>query len=201
MIAVATASLTPLGLRAAATWLIVSDQLQPARAIAVLGGQMPFRAMEAAQLHHQGWAPEVWLTEGGVFEENIALARLGIERVPEHSYSRRVLERLNVPHDAIHVLPGANQNTAEEVLTIARELKAAGGDRIIIITSKYHSRRVRVLWHSLVGKQANVIVRYTPDDPFDPKRWWRNTMDAQTVSHEWFGLLNLWAGFPLKSGR
>ena len=38
--------------------------------------------------------------------------------------------------------------------------------RVIIISSKYHTRRV--LWRALAGRQAGVIVRYTPDDPFAP---------------------------------
>jgi uncharacterized SAM-binding protein YcdF (DUF218 family) len=85
--------------------------------------------------------------------------------------------------------------------TIARELAATGGHRVIVITSKYHTRRVRVLWRTLGGREGEAIVRYTRDDPFDPRRWWRSTADASAVAHEWFGLLNAWAGFPLKSGR
>jgi uncharacterized SAM-binding protein YcdF (DUF218 family) len=149
----------------------------------------------------QGWAHEVWLTQGGVFADDLALAQLGIERSPEYAYSRQVLERLGVPSGAIRLLSGANQNTADEMRTIARELKASGGDRVIIITSSYHTRRVRMLWRALAGKNAEAIVRYTRDDPFDSAHWWRRTGDAMAVSREWFGLLNAWAGFPMKSRR
>ena len=34
-------------------------------------------------------------------------------------------------------------------------------------------------------------------DPFDSAQWWRNSTDAQTVSREWFGMLNAWVGFPV----
>jgi uncharacterized SAM-binding protein YcdF (DUF218 family) len=197
----AVLALSPLGLRMIGSSLIIEDPLQQARSIVVLGGQVPFRAKEAAAVYREGWAPQVWLTEGAQLEEDVALSQLGIERTPEYAYSRRVLERLGVPAQAIRILPGTNQNTADEVRTVARELQAAGGTRVVIITSKYHTRRVRVLWRTLVGKDPDVIVRYTPDDPFDPRRWWRSTGDAQSVSHEWFGLLNAWAGFPLKPGR
>src|SRR2546425_12792523 len=43
-------------------WLVVEDPLVKARAIAVLSGRMPLRAIEAAKLYRQGYAPEVWLT-------------------------------------------------------------------------------------------------------------------------------------------
>jgi hypothetical protein len=90
---------------------------------------------------------------------------------------------------------------AKDVRTIARELKARGGDRVILITSKYHARRVKVLWRILTGQSAKAIVRYAPDDPFQPDRWWRNTGDAMSVTRELFGLMNAWAGFPVKSER
>ena len=52
------------------------------------------------------------------------------------------------------------------------EARSAHADRVILITSRYHSRRVRVLWNSLVGDYPQAIVRYTPRDPYDPEHWW-----------------------------
>lgn len=191
----------PLALRTAGTWLVIEDPLQPARSVVVVGGHLPFGAMEAAAIYHQGWTREVWLTQGAVTEEDRALVRLGIDRTPEYIYSRQVLVTLGVPSDAIRVVADRNRNTADEVRTVARELETKGGGGVILITSKYHTRRVKVLWHALVGSHTEAIVRYASDDPFEPGRWWRNTADALSVSREWFGLLNAWAGFPVTSER
>jgi uncharacterized SAM-binding protein YcdF (DUF218 family) len=193
--------LAPLALTAAGTWLVVADPLQPARSVVVFGGQVPFRAMEAAAVYKQGWTSEVWLTQGAVREDDAALNKLGIHRTPEHVYSRQVLERLGVPSYAIRVLPEPDANTASEVRTIGRELRASGGGRVILMTSKYHARRVKILWRVLVGNRPEAIVRYAPGDPFQPRRWWRSSADAMSVSREWFGLLNAWTGFPMKSER
>jgi uncharacterized SAM-binding protein YcdF (DUF218 family) len=193
--------IAPRALTGIGTWLVVADPLQPARSIVVLGGQLPFRAMEAAAVYKQGWAREVWLTQGAGDEGDLALAQFGIERTPEHALSAKVLSRLGVPEDGIRVLPERNANTADEVRAIARELQAAGGDRVILITSKYHARRVKIIWHQLVGSRPESLVRYTPDDPFEPSRWWRTTDDAGSVAREWFALFNAWAGFPMKSER
>jgi uncharacterized SAM-binding protein YcdF (DUF218 family) len=191
----------PLALTAAGTWLVVEDPLQPARSVVVFGGQVPFRAMEAAALYNQSWAKEVWLTQGGVFAEDAALARLAIDTTPEYVYSRQVLERLGVPREAIRVLPERTVNTVDEVRAVARALTANGGGRAILVTSKYHTRRVKIIWRALIGTRAEALIRYTPDDPFEPRRWWRNTADALSVSREWFGLFNVWAGFPVSSER
>jgi hypothetical protein len=52
-----------------------------------------------------------------------------------------------------------------------------------------------------VGGPNAAIVRYTKDDPFNAARWWANTSDALSVTREAFGLLNAWAGFPIRSER
>ena len=43
-------------LREIASFLITEDSLQPAAAIVALGGDPPFREMEAAKLYRAGWA-------------------------------------------------------------------------------------------------------------------------------------------------
>jgi len=43
-------------------WLVVEDPLAKAKAIVLLSGGMPLRAIEAAKLYREGYAPEVWLT-------------------------------------------------------------------------------------------------------------------------------------------
>ena len=188
-------------LPAAGRWLVVADPLQPARAIIVFGGHVPFRAMEAAALYKQGLAREVWLTQGTEHAEDVALERLGIDRPREHEISREVLVRSSVPEEAIRLLPEAVENTAAEVRAVASYLKSVGDGRLILITSKAHTRRVKVLWRSLAPGAPEAVVRYAPGDPFQSDRWWHNTKDAESVSHEWFGLLNAWAGFPLEPAR
>ena len=188
-------------LRTAGSWLVVQDPLQPARAVVVLAGHLPFRAMEAASIFKRGGVDEVWLTKGAVYGEDLAIEKLGIDQPPEYVYSEKVLERLGVPDNAIRVLQDATIDTAEEVRVVAAELKAVGGQSVIIVTSKSHTRRVKVIWRTLVGRHPQAIIRYTPNDPFEPTRWWQNTQDAMAVSREWFGILNVLAGFPVKSSR
>jgi uncharacterized SAM-binding protein YcdF (DUF218 family) len=202
LILVSAALLCTLGVLAflrAGAWLVSEDPLHHARAIVVFGGKVPFRAMEAAKLYKEGWADEVWVTQGGLFSDDIALAKLGIEATPEYAYSRMVLERLGVPLSAIRILPGNNANTAQEVRRISTEVNQAHADCVILVTSSYHTRRVKALWNKQTRGRPQGIVRYTRDEPFDPKAWWRDSADAMAVAREWFGLLNAWTGFPIKS--
>ena len=56
-------------LREVASFLITEDSLEPAAAIVVFGGHLPFREMEAARLYRAGWAPEVVIVRGARREE------------------------------------------------------------------------------------------------------------------------------------
>ncbi|HUQ94780.1 MAG TPA: YdcF family protein [Bryobacteraceae bacterium] len=201
LVILVTILLTPLALLGVGHWLVTDDPLQPAEAVVVFGGHLPFRAMEAAAIFHKGLVPEVWLTQSALHQEDVELARLGIRTVPEHEYSRQVLQRLGVPSSAIRLLDGRVDNTAEEVNLIAQAARRAGAKKIILITSKYHTRRVGVIWRKLVGGDPQPIVRYPAGDPFDLRSWWRNTRDALAVVRELFGVLNAWAGFPIPSSK
>lgn len=189
------------GVSGAGRWLVVADPLEPGRAIVVLSGRVPFRAMEAASIYRAGWAQEVWLTTEARTPEELALDRLGIQVVRGDAYNREVLERLGVPARAIRVLGDNVWNTVDEVRLVARELSAGGADRVILVTSKTHSRRVRATWAAVVGASPRASVRYASEEPFDTGYWWRHTRDVLDVSREVFGLLNVWAGFPVQPDR
>jgi uncharacterized SAM-binding protein YcdF (DUF218 family) len=198
---VVVAVLLPWGASAIGQWLMVTDPLEPATAVVVLSGRVPFRAMEAASIYRDGLALEVWLTKEVVHPEEQALARLGVAVVREEAYNREVLERMRVKPEAIRLLGDGVWNTVDEVRLIAGELGRAGGDRVIIVTSKTHSRRVRATWAAIVGASPKAIIRYAREEPYDARGWWRNTRDALDVSREVFGLMNVWAGFPVRPDR
>jgi uncharacterized SAM-binding protein YcdF (DUF218 family) len=182
-------------------WLMVADPLEPAKAVVVLSGRVPFRAMEAASIYREGLAPEVWLTKEVRTAEEAALDRLGVPVVRGDAYNREVLERLGVKPEAIRLLGDGIWNTVDEMRLIAGEMGRDGGERVIIVTSKVHSRRVRATWAAIVGNFPKAIVRYAREEPYGARGWWRNTRDALDVSREVFGLMNVWAGFPVQPDR
>jgi uncharacterized SAM-binding protein YcdF (DUF218 family) len=198
---VALAGLGVLAITRLGNWLVVQDPLQKSSVVVVLGGQVPFRAMEAAAIYREGWAREVWLTRRTIDPDEEALARIGIEVASGETLSQNVLEKLGVPKAAIRTLDKRVQNTADEMRVIAQEMEKTSTDRVTIVTSKFHTRRVRFLWHTLNGGRVAAIVRFSPYDPSDPDHWWRNSGDSMAVSREVFGLMNAWAGFPVGSGQ
>ena len=183
-------------IRGVGRWLVVQDALEPAQAIVVLSGRMPVRAREAAEIYREGFAAQVWITRPASPEEE--LRQMGIGFVGEEFYNQRVLIQLGVPTDAIRVLDKPVINTEQEVLEISDALRQEGGSKVIVVTTKPHTRRVKAIWKRLVGNSPRLMVRYASQDGYDGVHWWRRTSDALDVVRELLGLANAWAGFPVQ---
>jgi uncharacterized SAM-binding protein YcdF (DUF218 family) len=179
-------------------WLVAPDALEHARAIVVLSGRLPFRAIDAAELYRQGWAPEVWLLRDQPDDADATFAQLGISYPAELEYDQKVLERLGVPAAAIRILETPTSNTRSEALLIAEELRRQGGDKAILVTSPVHTRRAKLIWRMVVGDHPQAILRYDSSELSDPDHWWRTTQDVEAVVHELLGLVNTYLGFAAK---
>ena len=180
-------------------WLVVEDPLVHADVIVVLSGRIPERAVEAARIYKAGYAEQVWISPpvSPVKE----LKAMNISYLGEDFYNEKILIAQGVPPDAIRVLERPDVNTEAEVRQIAEDLHNWEFHSVIIVTSKAHTRRVRTIWRKLIGSELSMIVRYANDDTYDGAHWWRHTKDALDVVRETLGLLNAWAGFPLRPSQ
>jgi uncharacterized SAM-binding protein YcdF (DUF218 family) len=183
-------------LRAAASFLIVEDALIPAAAILALGGGTPFREIEAANLYKAGWAPRVVIGRDSGSVETRALEKLGIKLQEGWEVSRDVLMRLGVPDEAIRIWHFQTGGTLEELKWLSEGI----GDKnapVILVTSKVHTRRTRLTWQYITEGRSPAVVRAASGDPFEPNRWWKKRRFAESVLHEYLGLINHYAGFPV----
>jgi uncharacterized SAM-binding protein YcdF (DUF218 family) len=197
LLLLAVASVGIFAFRHLGEWLELDEPLRPSKAIVVMGGGIPFRVMEAADLFKAHWAGEIWLTQGAVQAGDAALARIGLAPETDSDFDRAILSKLGVPNEAIRVIPDRVENTLAEEKAILRFAGPALQAPLILVTSKFHTRRTRVIWNLTAGKDAPAIVRYTAEEPYDAARWWSNSADALATFKELFGILNARAGFPI----
>jgi uncharacterized SAM-binding protein YcdF (DUF218 family) len=181
-----------IAFRGVGRWLICEDSLAPADVIVVLSGSMPARAEEAARLFRLGEAREVWVSQPEGPQEKLAL--MGIQYEGEDYFSREVLIHSGVPEADVRILPEPIVDTQQEVREVSDLLRQEGKTSAIVVTSPQHTRRVRRLWHNLVGRNPRAIVRAAYQDSFDANHWWHNTRDTFAVVREVMGLVNAWTG-------
>lgn len=177
-------------------WLVVEDPLAHADVIVILSGRLPERAIEAARVYRAGYADQIWISPPISPVDD--LKAMNISYLGEDFYNEKVLIAQGVPPDAIRILDRPDANTEAEVRQTVEELRKLDFHSVIIVTSKPHTRRVRTIWRKLVGSEPRMMVRYAQDDIYDGAHWWRHTPDALDVVRETLGLLNAWAGFPLR---
>ena len=173
--------------------LVVADPL-PARAdaIVILAGSIPDRVLEAADLYRAGRAPRVVVTRERLHRGDAELRARGV-RLPEgDELTVTALGRLGVPLDAIVRLRRRASSTEGEAGTIARWACAHRFARLIVVTSRFHARRARLILAQALSPRVALALRPSRYDTFAARHWWRDRRDAKFVLSEYEKLAHYW---------
>jgi uncharacterized SAM-binding protein YcdF (DUF218 family) len=166
------------------------DPLQKADAIFVLAGTRAERPLEAIDLYKEGYAPLVVLSPGRPETGELLFRQRGIRFPSEIDLEREALVQSGIPPAAILAAAGVVDNTAQEADLLRAMVTAHGWRRVIVVTSKYHTRRAAFAFRrGLEGTGAQVVMRASRYDPSDPAHWWRYRGDFRFVSSEWQKLI------------
>jgi uncharacterized SAM-binding protein YcdF (DUF218 family) len=174
----------------AGRFLVRTDPLSPADAIFVLAGARVERWLEGVELYKEKAAPLVVLSPGRLEKPEVELRARGIRLPTDAEIARDAMLQLGVPADAIVILPGTLDNTAQEAAALRRFAADAGAgptrlERIIVVTSKYHSRRTSFAFRrEFDGTPVQLMVRASRFDDSEPARWWRHRADIRFVTQE-----------------
>lgn len=167
-------------------FLAREDPLQNADAIFVFAGTFVERPLEAVDLYREGYAPVVVITRSKREQHAYDIARLrGAMLDDEFTVERDVLRQLSVPDAAIVAPDKVHDNTAQEATTLRALVQRERWTRVIVVSSKYHLRRVSLACErALAGTPVQIIRRGTRYDPSMPDRWWRHRADIRWVVSE-----------------
>lgn len=160
---------SPILRESAALW-IVSDPLEPADAIAVLGGGVDQRPFVAADLYKKGLANKVLVANVKLHPIEI----LGITP-PHMELNRLVLLKLGVPENAIVGFGNGVSSTFDEARALAIWVKDNGAHSIIVPTEFFSTRRQRwILNHELAPVGAHVILDAQKPLEYGTDDWWQH---------------------------
>jgi uncharacterized SAM-binding protein YcdF (DUF218 family) len=175
-------------------WLVVVDPLEKADAIVVLGGTMYERPMEAVELYKEGWAPRIYLFRQVSDWGEAVLVERNFQYTREVDLQIEVMGRLGVPREVIGILAQAN-STAEEADLVLALVTREKFSRVIVVTSKQHTRRARLVMNRKINPAGvAVIVRPSRFDRSDVDRWWTNRSTLRFTLFEIQRLLGYWLG-------
>ena len=176
---------TAIFLPFAGRFLVREDPLIHADAICVLDGARVERWMEAVDLYKAGYAPVVVLSPGRTEDAELILRARGIRYPSNATLARDAMVQMGVEASAIVIPDASVDNTAQEAEMVRGLAHARGWHSIVMITSKYHSRRAGFAFRrELRGSGVAVNVRTTRYDVSDPAHWWRRRPDVRFVVSE-----------------
>jgi uncharacterized SAM-binding protein YcdF (DUF218 family) len=159
---------------------IVEDPIDRADALLVLGDDNFYadRATRGAELFREGKAPVV-VASGRRLRPNAGIAEL-----MEHDLVER-----GVPKDKIVRLTHDADSTEEEAEALKKLVKERKWRRVIVVTSNYHTRRARYIFHKVFPQGVESRVASARDGDFDPQHWWEKRKAIKELTHEFAGML------------
>ena len=100
-----------------------------------------------------------------------------------------LLTRLGGDPKTIHAIPApkvVQDRTYASAVALKRWMYEHGlaGSPVNIMTSGAHSRRTRLLFQKAFGDRVTVGMLATPDEDFDPRRWWTSSAGFRCVTGE-----------------
>lgn len=180
LLALAAYGFTQLG-----TFMAHEDPLQQADAIFVFAGTVSERPLEAAELYHSGYAPRIVITRAVVEQAILEVRRRGVRIPTEYDSNREVLRQLRIPDAALVTPEFVHDNTAEEARTLRELALAHDWRRVIVVSSKYHLRRIAIATRrQLRGTDVEILARGSRFDRAVPERWWTSRRDIRALMTE-----------------
>ena len=174
-------------LQGVAEFLAVDETPPAADLIFVLNGDMHSRPFHAAILYGDGIAPRVAMTR----EKDMPAAELGLLR-NSTDISVDVMKAKGVPGDRIVQLEyGEGVTSTEDEARSLREYATQERlEKVVIVTSFYHSRRARwVFRNAFEGSTTKILMSPAPDPGFGPDDWWRKERGLVNVQNEYIKLV------------
>ncbi len=166
-------------------YLIKESALVEADAIVVLGGASFERGSHASELYHSRYADQMVCTGGNT---PYSLKAIGSPMI-EAQVSKLVLVQRGVPSEDITCLESAT-STFEEAQELRQYADSMQWKRIIIVSSKFHTRRVsKVFDKAFRETEVELIYSGAPSLTYDENQWWKSEEGMIMVNNEYMKLL------------
>ena len=166
-------------------FMAAEDPLQKADAIFVFSGTRVERPLEAYDLYRARYAPRIVVTRAVAEQAMSFVEEKGIRIASDFDLNRTVLLQLGVPESALITPTRIHDNTAEEAETLHELVQRYHWHTIILVSSKYHLRRVALATRrELAGTGVTLIRRGSRYDTSTPDRWWHRRADIRWLMSE-----------------
>src|SRR5215469_16769208 len=162
--------------------ILVIDASEPSDVIVVLAGETDHRPAHALELLDKGFAPRVVIdvpVQTKVYDAmQTELAERYVQHLPQAA--------------AVSICPIWGLSTRAEAHDVTNCLANQPVQRVLIVTSDFHTRRsLSIFRHEVLGKTFSIAAAHDPTQ--FGTRWWTHRQWAKTFFDEWIRLF-WWTG-------
>jgi uncharacterized SAM-binding protein YcdF (DUF218 family) len=129
-----------------------------------------------ARLAKQPGSNEFWKRVGNNFDGKI--------------FFQRAIEAMGVPESSFKLIGNGATSTFDEANIAKKFVKDNGVKSVLLVTSKWHSKRAYLTFRSVLkNDEIKIVVQPSRYDTFKPDTWWKNRNDAKLVFDEYVRLI------------
>lgn len=174
-------------LRLLGDYLKSTDSLHKTKYLFVLSGAAIERGETAAKLYHEGYSEKIICT-GKVVPQELIVINMPL---PESQLTKIWLLKNGVPDSSINLLESGT-STLEESFAILAFCKKNKITEITVISSLFHTRRVRFVFKEFINYGITVFIAGSPANRYDENFWWQAEDGLLMVNNEYVKLIYYW---------
>ncbi|CAN5321768.1 hypothetical protein BH09BAC1_BH09BAC1_21550 [soil metagenome] len=175
-------------MRGLGSFLIATDEPQQVPVAFVLSGGPFDRGTEGAKLFKQNLADTIICTGESIPQDVFALGMV----YTEGAISKVVMTNQGVPEANIKLIEEGT-STLEESEIILAYCKATGLTKIGIVSTKFHTRRIRgVFKDKFKDAGIEVVIFGAPAAAYHEETWWENEHGLISLNNEYIKILYYW---------
>lgn len=158
--------------------------------IVILNGRDTERSLAAVDLYNKGYSKLIVISRGPKQPGSDEFWRRVGNNFDGKSFLQRALEAMGIPEDSLKFVGDGVTSTYDEALATRQFMKRNGYKSVLLVTSKWHSKRAYLTFKSVFkDDEMNIIICPSGYDTFDPDTWWKKNSDVELVFDEYVRLV------------
>ncbi len=174
-------------------FLVYEQSPQKADAIVVLNGRDCERSLAAVDLYNNGYSGLIVMAEISKQQGTDEFRKRVKRNINRKIFIQWAIEAMGVPEHSFKLIGNGISSTYDEANVTKQFMLANDYKSILLVTSKWHSKRAFLTFQSVFNKDKNhnlnVIIYPSKYDTFNPDAWWKNSNDAEWVFYEYVRLI------------
>ena len=174
-------------------FLVYAQSPQKADVIVVLNGRDCERSLAAVDLYNNGYSKLIVMAEIMKQPGTDEFRKRVKKNINRKMFFQWAIESMGVPEDSFKLIGDGISSTYDEALVTKKFMLDNNYKSILLVTSKWHSKRAFLTFQSVFNTDKNnnlkLVIYPSKYDTFNPDAWWKQSDGAELIFYEYVRLI------------